>query len=210
MNPFLSTLIFVPLLFSLIVLVGSLYFIFTEGPRKDSVASFILSSVFCVYLIRLFTKTLSPNGALLESPGSENISDELKRSLTNQDILVAYIVLGCAGFLFVGYDTIKGLLGVFAFFIGIFLVWSALTITRSKTPITQSVDFQVTRATLPRNKNIYFVSMAIVGIGILLFYSYIPSSHFISSWDIAGVLFFLACSMLWLFLVDRKGKENKE
>ena len=208
MNPFLSALIFAPLLFSLIILVGCLYLIFTVGPRKDFIAGFLLSIVFSGFLLKLFKKTLSPKGALLESPGLEDISEEQKRSLTNQDVFVTYVVLVGAGFLFVGYDTIKGLLGVFAFFLGIFLVWSALTIARSKTPITQSVDFQVTRATLPRNKKIYFVFVAFVGMGILLSYSYIPDWQYISAWDIAGVLFFLACSTLWLFLVDRRREEN--
>lgn len=208
MNPFLSALIFVPLLFSLVLLIGCLYLIFSVGFRKDAVAGFILSSLFWGYLLKLFKKTLSPKGALLDTPGLENISEEQKRSLTNQDILVTYIVLGVTGFLFLGYDNLKGLPGIFAFFLGMFLVWSAIAVTRSRTQIIESVDFKATRSTLPRNKNIYLVFTAVVGMGILLCYNYLPSWHFISPWDIAGVVFFLACSILWVFLVDCRGKEK--
>ncbi len=208
MNPFLSALIFVPLLFSLLVSIGCLYLLGTGDFGKDVIIYLILSSVFFAYLLKLFVKTLSPKGALLEIQGVENISQELNISLTNQDVFATYFVLICGGFIFYDYTTIKGLLGVFTFCMGIFLISSGIVIILSKTPIKQSVEFQITRSTLPSNKNIYFSFAAILAIGILSSYNYFSSWQHISSLDIAGVIFLLVSSMIWLHLVDSREAKN--
>ena len=210
MNPFLSALIFAPLLFTLMVSAGSLYLLFTVGPRKDIVASFVLGTVFCSYLIYLFWKTLSPKGSLVDIPAVENISEEVRKSLTNQDIFVAYLALGIAGALFIGYEAIKGLPGLFAFLLGVFLLWSAIIILRAETPITRSVDYKLTRAALPRKKKVYFLLIGVIGLAIFLSHRYIPSWQFISIWDIYGALFFLVSTCVWLALVERKQKKDEE
>lgn len=204
MNPFLSILIFVPLVISLIMCIGFLYLLFKVGAESGIILGLLVTGGLSGYLIYLFKKTFSAEGALFEIPGVSNIPDNKRKNIANLHIFSAYVALILLGLFIFDYELMAGWFGILSVFMGLFLIWSAICIVREKEPISQSVDFHTARATYPQKKTIFYIFAIGLG-GIITFsYMYVPSWQFISAWDISGVLFLLACSCLWLVLSEQK------
>ena len=208
MNPFLSLLILVPLTVSLILSFAFLGVLIVDGLRTDIVVGLLLTGGLSAYLGFLFRKTLTKKGALLETPGLENISDQEKRSLTNLNLFSAFLGLTLYGLVFWGYEVMKGVAGAVFLLMGVFLIWSSIVVGRSVNSVTETAEFLLNRALYPRHKKIYFFFVATLGVLLTLLYQFAPSWHFISPWDIAGILFFLASTCVWLAFLDRKQQKD--
>ena len=204
MNPFLSFLIFIPLIVSFVLSLGAAVVLYKDGPSVGMVMVFSAMSGICGYLIYLFINPLSLKEGSLQYPGGEKLTDWQKKRLTNLDLLSAYTALTIGGLFLFDYELMKGWFGALAFVMGLVLVWSAISILRTSKAISQSFEFQAARAFYPRRKTFFYLFAAGLGAIILFSYHFVDSWQFISPWDISGVLFLLACSCLWLTLSERK------
>ncbi len=204
MNLFLSILISLPFLGALIFSMGALWVLIDEGFSIGMFFVFCLMGGFCAYLGFLFKKTWKPKGAVLEVPGLETADLEQKKSLTNLYLVSTYLGLTLLGMVFFGYELMKGFFGGLGLFMGLFLIWSSIVVRRSNNQVKDAPEFHVNRTMYPRNKNVYFIFVGTLGIFLILSYQLIPSWHFISPWDIAGSLFFLSSTSVWLWFLDRK------
>lgn len=204
MNPFLLFLIFIPLLVSLFLSIAFLGVIYEEGLSVGMVVVFGVMSGICGYLMYLFKKTLSLKDGVLQYPYSESLTDWQKKRLTSLDLLSAYTALTIAGLFLFDYELMKGWFGVLAFVMGLILIWSAISIFRASKSLSHSYEFQASLAFYPRKKHFFYIFAAGLGAIILLSYHFLASWQFISPWDIAGILFFLTCSCVWLALSARK------
>ena len=204
MNPFLSFLLFVPFLVSLIFCLGALVVLFEEGPSIGMTIVFLIMAGLCGYLGYLFKKTLSSAEAILKVPDGENLTDWQKKRLTNLDLLATFIGLSICGLFLFDYYLMEGWFGFLAFCLGLFLIVSGIRMLCSNKLLSRSIDFQLARSSLPRNKLIIFIFTGGLGAIVIFSYKYLPSWQFISIWDISGVLFLLVSSCVWLVILERK------
>lgn len=209
MNPFLSFLILVPLLVSLVLCAGLLLLLWHKGPRLGIAIPLLLISGISVYLLLVFKKTFSPKDAEFAIPGSEILNEADRKSLTSFYLILTYLVLGFCGLLLFNYDSMRGWVGMLGFLMGITLLWSGIMMARSETAITRSAYFRINRSLYPRRKRVFFILAVSIGFVILLQYRFAPWWKTISTWDISGILFLLASACVWLVLSDMKVIKSK-
>lgn len=161
----------------------------------------VLGSISAV-LGKLLWKSLSVEGGKFDLHGAENVNEKKSDSLGNMYLAIAYIVIGVGGIILLRYDAVKGLLGFLGFLMGTTLLVSGLAIHISCRAVKNSIEYQLARSWYPRDRTIYIVISGIGGTTIYLAYKFLPSWKFVSPWDVAGLLFLILCSCIWVFLSD--------
>lgn len=209
MNPFLIFLIVIPFISALIFAVMLAISTLEKGFLIDYAAGILLMGGISIYLGKLLWKSLSVQAGMLEFPNGKHAGKTEKRQLGSLYLLSAYIVLGVAGAVLFTYETVKGVLGVLGFLMGTTLLISGLAICRSRKYIQQALDYRLARSWYPRNQTVYFVIAGIIGSLIYLTYRFLPSWKVVSPWDVAGVIFLLLSTCMWLFLTDNRHISDK-
>jgi hypothetical protein len=206
MNPFLTFLIFVPLLASLFVVAGSVLGLTLHGPRWDIISIILIFSVISLFLSFLFKRSLTSDGSLITIPGN-NTNESLRRKFTNVVLFPAYLVLlSMALFIFNTY-ALRGWMGTVGFLLGLSLLLSGYLHLRSvrNKPLSMFGDgyqnrlalFEQTTATFLKTRNMVLILNAFVAIITIWFYFHSQGAQVLSRLDFFGLLFLLGTSCVW-------------
>jgi hypothetical protein len=209
MNPFLVFLIAVPFVAAVIFAVMLVATLIEKGFLIDYAVGILLLGSISIYLGKLLWKNLSVQAGMLEFPGGEHVGELERKQLGNLYLFIAYVVIGVAGVVLFTYETVKGIFGALGFLMGTTLLISGVAIYRSGRYIQGSLDYRLARSWYPRNSTLYLVIMSVIGSLIYLMFRFLPNWKTVSHLDVAGVIYLLLSTCVWLFLTDRRSKREK-
>ena len=201
MNPFLSFLILVPMVASLLMFLLCGYLFYLVGFKWEIAFGFFLTGGLCTYLIYLFKRSFNRDWAEYDVPGVD-LTAKGKKSTTKLYLFLTYFVLAISSIIFFSYELMKGALGLIFFVMGISLIWSSFVVKRAVKETSGATDFGRNDEDYKKYKTIYVLLAASTGVLTFLLYMFSPSWHFISPWDIGGGLFYLACTCVWVAALD--------
>lgn len=206
MNPFLTFLVVVPWIVSLILVFGLLLAVVKEGfpLGLDVVLMFVAG--LSVYLTLLLKRTTSAKGSLLVFPGSDTVGEATKKSQTNLVLFYTYVALGILASLIFSYEAMRGWPGILAVVMGMVLLWSGIQVAISKVPAgkLEFSQLMITRSFYPKRTVATVIGAATIGAITVWLYRYSDSWKDASVWDVAGFLFFLVSACFWVILYDWK------
>lgn len=204
MTILLILLILIPFLGSLVFTFITGGILWEEGLSFGMFSFFLFMGVICIYLGYLLKECVTKKLDALEIPALECDSPKEKRSLASLYVFSVFSGLLLAGLIFLGYEFVRGLLGFFAFFSGGCLCFSAYRAKTAQGSMAKISEVQVDEAMPLRYKFVYFFLTTLLGTVITLSRLYVSSWHLISYWDIAGFLFLLLGTCVWLYYFDRQ------
>ncbi len=218
MNPFLTFIIILPWIVSLIFIAGSLYGLINSGPRWDIILSIaIFSAIFIILTVVLF-RTFTLKGSLIKFSGAEAMDESNRRKITNVVIFVTYCGLLVLVLALLNSASFEYWFGIGGFILGVSLLISGISHLRSASiPANMELDLvpkdrldRMERAlsTYLAKQNYVLAFSILAGIAIIYFYLFMQLDRYVSIVDLLGLLFLLISSCGWFILYGKSMKKK--
>jgi len=214
MNPFLTLLIILPLIATVLLMLGMLGSFFWQGPRWDVLPFIIFFVIFggiAVYLVRLLRRTVTAEGGIVELPVSPEMKEAtrpFRKRLTTMVLLEVYGLAGCVAIAAFGFESLRYWIGGICFILGILFLISAWLADRSFQQVPSGPEARAAQiawldqslTTTRKSRNYILVSFPFLAFYMTWTYQASHGEGSFSLFDLIGVLFVLATSALWFVM----------
>ncbi len=206
MNPFITLLITLPLIATVLLMIGLLAMI-VQG-EWEGIILFIFFGGIAAYLVKLLQRTATVEGGTVELPVSPEIAESSRPFRKRMTIMVLLEVYGLAGFLviaLVGFESLRYWIGGICFILGILLLISGWQAKQSFQQASSGPESRATQialldqslTTIRRSRNYVLVAYPLIALYLAWTYHASQGEGSFSLFDLVGVLFVLAASAFW-------------
>jgi len=210
MNPFLNLIFLIPLIVSLLLLVGSFIGLILTGPRWDIILSILIFGVISSYLIFALRKASTREGSLIKFPGSNAVNESTRRKITTVYLSAVYLGLFSLALILFNFKSLRNWLGIGGFVLGLAFLFSGISLFRSARSLEALTSESAAQNRLHllkrsisvnlKRRNYILIINAFAGIILVWFYLFYDGALYFSVLDLFGFIFFLSSFCVWFVL----------